>query len=485
MTGIKLKLILAFLSTTTISLVAMAAFTLWSLDRGFKDYVSAQEQTALDPLHAKLTQYYAQTESWEALEGNGRLWRQLHRENLTEHMAQENGNRDNRRPPRRGEPPGRSSSPPPPDRKPGGLPSRIFLWDKNNNLVIGPPADKEIGQGNLQAIEVSGKIVGFLGLVPRVELENRVEIGFIEQQSYRLLMISLGAISLCLLIAIPLARQLIRPVNSLLAATRELTGGDLSARSEIYSQDELGQLTRDFNILAETLASNERDRKQWVSDISHELRTPLAVIRGQTEAMLDGIREPNNKELRLLNSKVLHLGSLIDDLYELSLSDQGTLNYRKEQIYILSSVEESLEQFSHKFTAQGISLTPNIAALKGISIFADPDRLQQLWSNLMSNTLRYTDSPGDLSIAATRTAGKVTLTFSDSFPGVDNKDIPQLFKRLFRVEKSRDRASGGAGLGLSICKNIVHAHGGTIEAQPSALGGLAIAITLPIDRAAG
>lgn len=474
MTGIKLKLILAFLSTTAISLVAMAAFTLWSFDHGFKDYVSTQEQSTLEPLHARLTQYYTQTESWKALKDNDRLWRQLHRENLTEYRAPVNGNRDNRR----------SSRPPPPDRGRGGLPQRIFLWDNNKNLIIGAAGNAGIAQSHLRAIEVSGEIVGFLGLQPPAKLDNRVERGFIEQQSYRLLMISLGAIGLCLLIAIPLARQLIRPIKSLLAATHELTGGDLTARSEIYSQDELGQLTRDFNLLAETLAANERDRKQWVSDISHELRTPLAVIRGQTEAMLDGIREPNNKELTLLNSKVLHLGSLIDDLYQLSLSDQGTLNYRKKQTDILSSVEESLQQFAHKFIAQGILLSPDIALLKGVNIFADPDRLQQLWSNLMTNTLRYTDAPGELVIVATRTASEVTLTFSDSLPGVDSKDIAQLFTRLFRVEKSRDRATGGAGLGLSICKNIVQAHGGTIEAQPSKLGGLTIELTLPIDRSA-
>jgi two-component system sensor histidine kinase BaeS len=471
MTGIKLKLILAFLATTTVSLVAMAAFTLWSLDHGFRDYVSTQEQNALEPLHTRLTQYYAQNESWKALEDNSGLWRQLHRENLMGYMPPENGDHDGRRPP-------------PPDRGRSGLPPRIFLWDNHKNLVIGVPSNAGIAQNHLRAIKVSGEVVGFLGLQPRARSENRVARGFIEQQRYRLLMISLGAIGLCLLIAIPLARQLIRPIKSLLAATRELTGGDLTARSDIYSQDELGQLTRDFNLLAETLAANERDRKQWVSDISHELRTPLAVIRGQTEAMLDGIREPNNNELRLLNGKVLHLGSLIDDLYELSLSDQGALNYRKKQTGILSSIEESLQQFDHKFIAQGISLTQDIAILKGVQIFADPDRLQQLWSNLLTNTLRYTDTPGELAIVAIRTMYEVTLTFSDSAPGVDDKDIPQLFTRLFRVEKSRDRATGGAGLGLSICQNIVQAHGGTIETQTSELGGLTIEITVPIDRSA-
>lgn len=496
MSGIKLKLVLAFLFTTAVSLAAMASFMLWSFDRGFLAYVNVQEQKTLEPLHRALTQHHRDQGSWEAFKRGNQLWGQLHRQ----YLRGLNGPPEPRDRPR-GEPARSDRTPPPsdersrlrprvrsgenldrrpPPRNDESLAGRITLFDAEKNVVIGRPLTAGKNDNFLIPIEESGVEVGFLGLRPSNKLQNLIDVGFIEQQGYRLGFISLGAIALCLLIAIPIAGQLVRPIKALLSATRELTAGNHAVRTEIFSTDELGQLTRNFNLLGETLASNERDRKQWVSDISHELRTPLAVIRGQTEAMLDGIREPNDRELRLLNTKVLHLGELVDDLYELSLSDQGALNYHKEAVYLAGNLQEAIDDFLPKMQAQDISLKLNAGNIKGFKVFADQKRLQQLWSNLLTNSSRYTDSPGQIEIE-TAIAGKfASIIFNDSAPGVDENNLPLLFKRLFRVEKSRGRGTGGAGLGLSICTDIVRAHGGEIVAKASKLGGLSIEVMLPL-----
>ncbi len=487
---------LAFLFTTAVSLAAMASFMLWSFDRGFLTYVNAQEQKTLEPLHRALTQHHREQGSWEAFRQGNQLWGQMHRQYLRGlNGAQEFRNRprvdparserrpppsDERSRPRPRERSGMNLSRRPPPRNDESLPARLTLLDAEKNVVIGRPLVASNDDSYLIPIEDSGVEVGFLGLRPSNELQNLVDVGFIAQQSYRLGFTSLGAIALCLLIAIPIAGQLVRPIKALLSATRELTAGNHAVRTEIFSSDELGQLTRDFNLLGETLASNERDRKQWVSDISHELRTPLAVIRGQTEAMLDGIREPSNKELRLLNTRVLHLGALVDDLYELSLSDQGAMSYHKEAVHLAGNLQEEIDNFLPKMEAQNISLTLSAGNIKDSKVFADQRRLQQLWSNLMTNSLRYTDSPGQIEIEMAIAGKFVSITFNDSAPGVDEGNLPLLFKRLFRVEKSRGRDTGGADLGLSICTDIVRAHGGEIAARASKLGGLSIEVTLPL-----
>lgn len=495
MGSIKIKLVLAFLFTTAVSLAAMAIFLLWSFDRGFLDYVNAQEQETLTPLRSALAGHYREHGSWGAFKKGDQLWAKMHQQYLRQtsrpaeyrDRPQQNTPRGEGRPPPRDErrpPPPERNGPKsergPPPQNDQSLRARLTLFDVNKNVVVGRPFASGMDDSYLMPIEDTGVEVGFLGLRPSSELQNLVDVGFIEQQSYRLGLISLGAIALCLLITIPVAGQLVRPIKALLSATRELTAGNHAVRTEVSSADELGQLTRDFNLLGETLASNERDRKQWVSDISHELRTPLAVIRGQTEAMLDGIREPSDKELRLLNTKVLHLGTLVDDLYELSLSDQGAMNYHKETVYVARSLQEAIDNFLPKTHAQNISLDFKKSNLNESKVFADKNRLQQLWSNLITNSLRYTDSPGKIEIEIAVIEKLVSITFNDSAPGVDDKNLPLLFKRLFRVENSRGRETGGAGLGLSICTNIVRAHGGEITARASELGGLSVEVTLPL-----
>jgi two-component system sensor histidine kinase BaeS len=216
-----------------------------------------------------------------------------------------------------------------------------------------------------------------------------------------------------------------------------------------------------------------------VADISHELRTPLAVLRGEIEAVQDGVRQLSSQTLDTLHGEVMRLERLVGDLYELSLSDIGAMQYRKTQIDLLEVLQQSLEAHRAQFAEKGLTLLPAPHRPAKLPMLGDPERLSQLFTNLLKNTLRYTDCGGQLRISIEVRDGWVQLNFQDSAPGVPEKALPRLFDRLYRVESSRSREHGGAGLGLALCKNIVEAHDGTIDARPSPLGGLWIAINLP------
>jgi two-component system sensor histidine kinase BaeS len=248
----------------------------------------------------------------------------------------------------------------------------------------------------------------------------------------------------------------------------------------VQSQDELGQLARNFNTMAQTLAKYEQMRQQWISDISHELRTPLSVLRGELEAIQDGVRKVDRETLNSLHAEVLHVGKIVNDLHELSLADSGSLPFKKEPIDPLTVLANTLRSFRTRFEQRAIDLQADLATNAPARVLGDADRLSQLFANLLENTLRYADSPGTLKLWHSRTAGRITLYFEDSGPGVPPASLEHLFDRLYRVDKSRSRALGGSGLGLSICRSIAETLGGSIRAINATSGGLRIELVLPV-----
>ena len=204
-------------------------------------------------------------------------------------------------------------------------------------------------------------------------------------------------------------------------------------------------------------------------------------MRGELEAFQDGIRPLTAEAIDSLFGDVMRLNRLTDDLYQLSLSDQGALSYRKEHVDPVALLKEDLAALTPEFQKKHITITW-INKLPGpVSIYADSDRLSQLYRNLLNNSANYTDSHGQLVITIFREADNLVLDFSDSAPGVHEHELSKLFDRFYRVESSRNRHHGGAGLGLAICRNIVLAHNGAITAQSSPLHGVTIRIDLPIS----
>jgi two-component system sensor histidine kinase BaeS len=355
----------------------------------------------------------------------------------------------------------------------------MMLLDADKRVLIGRP--EKAGGIELHAVDVGGTTVGYLGVVPGPALNDIADIEFVSEQKRQFFAIAGIMILVSAALAVPLAGGMTRRIRRIAAGARSLAAGRYETRVASGARDELGSLAGDFNELAGALEAAQSSRRQWVADVSHELRTPLAVLRAELEAIQDGVREPDARSVGALHGEVLRLGRLVDDLYNLSLADLGALSYRKEDVDPLAVLDTDLEGLSSEFSARNISVEWDRARDPRVIVHGDPGRLSQLWSNLLVNAQRYTDPGGVLRIEASVDGRELVLDFTDSAPGVPAEQLAHLFERFHRVEKSRGREHGGAGLGLAICSSIVSAHGGTIEARPSPLGGLWIRVRLPLS----
>lgn len=465
--GITQRLFLSILAATSLAILCLFLIMRWSIDRGFYQYLGTLDQSRLEQIAERLGQAYAQQGSWDFLRGNPRLWagRML------------NQRPDDAAPGMSGKSDENSDAPPPPR---GGRRPRwpFIVLDAERKPLLGNPA--MAAEANFRPIIRNGETVGYVGLLPPKHFLTPQQFQFLRQQKSTLILAAFGMALAIAIVSLPLARRLVRPIKAMAAATHDIASGKYATRIPDTSSDELGRLARDFNDMALTLEKHEKERRQWVADISHELRTPIAVLQGEIEALLDGIRNITPDTIRSLHAETLRLNRLVEDLYQLSLSDIGALTYRKENLDLVEVLEDSVESYRAEFARKGITLLANISEDGEVMVFADPERLNQLFANLFKNSLRYTDAGGRLEVSVTLSGEQAVIEFQDSAPGVPGGELNRLFERLYRVEGSRSRTSGGAGLGLAICKNIIEAHEGTISAHSSSLGGLLIRISLPI-----
>lgn len=460
--GITSKLFFAILLTCIVVAVAMATAIRSSFNQGFIGYLNEQEEQRVEALRPTLANAYLKHGGWDFLKGDRRQWFELIR------------------PPGMPPPDGRGerSRPAPPESDLTGLNLRVGLLDAQKQLVAGNPTLNR--NAKLKPIEVDGGTVGWIALVPFQQVSTGAALRFQQQQLKSSLAIGGIAIFLAALVAWLLARMFIAPIKHIAASTHRLAAGDYATQVKVSSSDELGQLAQDFNHLALTLDKNEKLRRAFMADVSHELRTPVAVLKGELEALQDGVRPTTPAAIHSLQAEVATLGKLIDDLYELSLSDAGALSYRKSATDVLEVLRATAAPFQSRFAQASLALQLDVPPQLKAVCHADPDRIRQLFSNLLENAARYTDGGGRLAVKACVQDRTVKIVFEDTAPGVPEPMLPRLFERFFRVDQSRSRSTGGAGLGLAISRNIVEAHQGTIEGSASSLGGLRVAVTLPL-----
>jgi signal transduction histidine kinase len=219
--------------------------------------------------------------------------------------------------------------------------------------------------------------------------------------------------------------------------------------------------------------------RQWMADTSHELRTPLSVLRAQIEAIQDGVTTADSKRLNVLHGEVMGMTRLVEDLFTLARSDIGQLEIRSAPVDVVDVLDGVIHSFRERYDDARIGLQWPGYDGGGPVVAGDGARLKQVFSNLLENSLRYTDTGGLLRVSYAAEDGRVRFLFDDSAPSVSPDMLPRLFDRFFRVDASRNRANGGSGIGLALCQTVVEAHGGAICAESSPLGGLRIGITLP------
>ncbi|MBC6961742.1 MAG: HAMP domain-containing protein [Nitrosomonas sp.] len=475
--SIRVKLFLAFLLTTFIVVMGMHFFTRWSLEKGFTEFIEKRQQERLDKIIDVLEEHYAEHRGWGELARNKQHWISLlwhagpHRHRPPKWIIEQTQHEPDRQwPP--------AVTPGTAERKWSPFELRVMLLNADQSILFG--RKELISQLSLHPVQYEHRTVGFLGLLPGNPVSQASDIYFMEQQADFFFWIALTMVVLSALIAWLMAYHLGRPLKQIAAVVQRLATGDYKARLPVISKDEMGQLALNFNDTAVALEQAEQSRRRWVADISHELRTPLAVLRGELEAILDGVHPLTPAAIESLSGDVLRLNRLTEDLYQLALSDQGALSYRKVLLDPVPLLREDLATFTADFNHKQISVRWINRLFKPVLVNADPDRLSQLFRNLLTNSLNHTDARGQLEITVQRLADKLVIELADSSPGVSDQDIAHLFDRFYRVDHSRNRHLGGAGLGLAICSNIVRAHEGTLMASHSALGGLAIHIELPI-----
>jgi len=472
--GITGKLFLAIFATCIMLLVTMHWAVRISFERGFIDYIKHGNEQRLKMLSDALAEQYTLQGNWRFLRNNDRFVFQILR-------SFEHENDDDRPRPERG-PGGEYGQGP--DRGPGmpppGWRTQFWVIDQDRKVLVGPRAPVP-SDGSRRAITVEGKAVGWVVASPIERLTRNTDINFDRQQKRTSWLIVGLATILAALATFPLARGLLAPVKRLVEGTHQLAAGNFATRVDATGQDELGRLAQDFNQLASTLEKNRQMRRDFMADISHELRTPLAVLRGELEAIQDGVRRFTPESVTSLQAEVATLTKLVDDLHQLSMSDEGALAYQKAPVDLVTLLEVAAGAFRQRFADHGLNL--RLSSLpEQVHVFGDRDRLMQLFNNLLENSLRYTDSGGELLISGRQQENSIRLTFSDSAPGVTDQQLEMLCERFYRAEASRNRASGGSGLGLAICQNIVNAHGGTLSVAHSPAGGVSITLTLPLER---
>ena len=453
---------------TLIVVVAFSLLVNWAFDKGITEYMSQFNEQRAQDMARELSVEYAKTGSWDALRQNPRRWAAM--------AMKATGHSVGAKPEdaaklealfaefHEGEFP---------TALPAPLPLRFVLMDDHERILIGSP--RANAAFKKAPIVYDGRRVGLVAFAESPV--STYDLRFRDRFSAALLVIIVGSFLLALAPALFITRLVTRPVQAIGRAARGLADGKTAVQLEIRSNDELGDLGRDFNSLSAALAKHETLQRMWLAELSHELRTPVAILMAETEAMLDEIRPLDRKGIQSLHDESRRLSRLIGDLNQLSLSDFGAIRYAFSLVKPADLIAECIEGLRSRFEARRLDV--RIEGGKGRCIVqADPDKLRQVFLNLLENSLRYTDEGGLVRINVAKVADGVTVTFDDSSPSVPEHEIEHLFERLYRGESSRSRKSGGYGLGLAICRSIVEAHDGSIVAAPSQLGGLRFTINL-------
>ena len=356
---------------------------------------------------------------------------------------------------------------------------RVSLLDRHKTPLI---SAKILGHTyKYQSIQVNNQIVGWLILgVPKF---NNIAIAndYLEQQLKVSLWVGVVGIFVAALFSFGLSRHITSPIKRLTQGAQQLAERNFDVRITVNTNDELFELAQSFNHISDELANYEKKQKQWLMDISHELRTPLTILQGEFSAISDGVTKYSPYIINSLKEEVSNIHRLVNDLNDLSVTESLGFHCLKEKVPLSKLLSDNLNRYKSKLLSRQISIHIDLSIDHAL-VLGDANRLSQVFANILENSYRYIQSPGRLWVEAQIEGKQVLITFSDSGPGVSEQALEQLFERLYRIESSRNRKTGGAGLGLAISKNIITAHSGEIYAKKSEKGGLCICITLPISE---
>ena len=471
MRSLRWKLALAFLAVVVISVGLTAYLTNRGAAREFSSYVLESRRNYIDQIEEGLGWFYENNGSWTGVQ------------NLLDGLVMMRG-------------------------------ERLVLAD-GSGVVVGDTDLQWLGlttgrvglSASTRDIFVSGDEVGEFYLLSSSMMRGRgpmmggpvspqtplffqdvQEQELLERVNRSLLIAGVVAVFVAIVLGLLLTRQFTRPIQGLKNGAARIAGGDLAYRVRVESQDEFGDLAESFNSMAASLDSSEQARQRLFADIAHELRTPLSIIEGTVNAMLDGVYEPDQDNLKSIKEETALLTRLVADLRDLALAESGQLKLEVESVDTAKLIQRRVSQAEDMAREKGIGLTTDITG--GIpSVMVDSRRIERVVANLLDNALRHTPSGGSVVVTVTTAPGRdgypvdtghILVSVADTGEGIAKEHLPHVFDRLYRVDDARPREKGGAGLGLAIAKQMVELHGGRIWVESEMGKGSTFSFSLPI-----
>ncbi len=450
------RLTIAFVGVTLVGVAAVALLTDWGARGRFGDFLMHQQMMSPGGLVDDLSSYYEQRGNWNGVS-------QVFSDSQMMPLGRGRGMGMMR----------------------GGPP---MLFADASGRVVYDERGTRVGaflnaseRTNAMPITASGNTVGYLIVGQQtVSALAPAEQDFLNDLRRTLLFAGLGAGGLGILIGVVMSRALAAPLTDLANAARAFAARDWSRRVKVRGTDEVATAAREFNAMADAIQSAEAQRRNMMADIAHELRTPLTVLQGNLRAMLDEVYPLERKEIATLYDETRLLSRLVDDLRELALAESGQMKLNLQTVDWGALVRAAIANFAMVADAQSVQLIAQGG--ETLRVRADPDRLAQILRNLLANALRYTPSGGRITLSGEVTQDRkfARVVVSDSGEGIANEELPRLFNRFYRGDKSRARTSGGSGLGLSIAKTLIEAMDGKIGVESEQGKGSHFWFTVPL-----
>ncbi|MGM9484756.1 ATP-binding protein [Roseateles sp. NT4] len=496
------QLSLLLIATALAAVAAVAGLVVWNLRAGFTDYLQAQDGEHLTRLME------AAERDLSRRSGLPQDWRPVLRDWLdAARVESARGGPPEGPPGVRGEgppdgppgeqppppdraglegrppPPEARRDPPPPRRDPSNFGPRVVVLAPDGLTPLAGRRETLNRPGQTRAVKLRGETVVMLRLAERAGPAEGVDASFLRRQYLGLAVVVAGVLVVALVLARLLAVRWARPLAEAQAAARRIAAGEFDVRlpapADGGGASEITGLHADINGMAAALQRLETSRQRWIAELSHELRTPLAVLRGEVEALVDGIRPLDQAALGSLQEEIKRLSRLVEDFHLLATSELRSLPCEFEPVAPAALLQAAIERVAPRAKARGLIVEAPLPQVLPAAHW-DAVRISQLLANLLENSLRYTESPGLLQVSARSLGAAIEIRIEDTPPGVPEAELDRLFDPLYRVDPSRSRAFGGSGLGLAIARAIALAHGGRLRAEPSSLGGLAMVLTLPL-----
>ena len=438
--SLRFRLLVAFTLVILVTIGTISFFVSQSTEGKIREHRRFSEQASFGRMTQPLLHYYSDHQGWEGVQS------------LVEQMANVHG-------------------------------GRVVLTNVNG-IVVADSEGELLGTSHppdlahRPLLRWGGGVVGMLYIGPSAESTLMQSLLGAIKGSF--LWGGLLTVVIALVVTIILSRRILAPIQALTLAAKRLGHGDFSQRVQSKDKSEVGELARTFNSMADDLERAEKLRRNLTADVAHELRTPLSNVQGYLEAVRDGMIKPDAATIHSLHEEATLLSRLVDDLQELSLAEAGELKLVCQAEDVAELVNRTVAAMQAQTVAKGLPVSVNLPGkLPPVNI--DSHRISQALRNLLENAVAHT-TEGDITVTARQQGSWVEVTVADTGEGIPAEDLPNIFERFYRVDKSRTRATGGSGLGLTIAKYLVEAHGGKIEVQSKLGKGSHFTFTLPVSE---